>query len=51
MTHPSISNAIILIVEIRVDNSWISPLTSYLKNGTLPKYKNVAVKIKARVAR
>ena len=51
MTRPLISNAAILTVEIRDDSYWISPITSYLKNGTLLEDRNAAAKIKARVAR
>ena len=51
MTYPSISNVVILTVEIRDDSSWISSITSYLKYETLPKDKNRLLKIKARATR
>ena len=51
MTHPSISSMEILTTEIRDGNSWISPITNYLKSGTLPEDRNAAIKIKARAAR
>ena len=51
MTHPLVSNAPILTVEIRDDSSWISPIARYLKNETLPEDRNAIVKIKARTTR
>ena len=51
MDHPSICNAAILIVEDHVGNSWISPISDYLRNGTLPTDKREVVKVRARVAR
>ena len=51
MAYYSISNTVILTAETRDDSSWISPITNYLKNGTLHKERNAIVKIKSRVAR
>ena len=47
MIHPSISSTTILTTEIQDGGSWISPITNYLKNKTLPKDRNAAIKIKA----
>ena len=51
IAHPSIYNVEILTAEIQDDCSWISLISSYLRNGALPKDKSEAVKIKARAAR
>ena len=42
MDHPSICNATILTIEDHVGNSWISPISDYLRNGTLPMDKSEA---------
>ena len=51
MDHPFIYNAVILTVEDQVGNSWISPISNYLRNGTLPEDRSEAKKVKARAAR
>ena len=51
MDHPSIYNATILIVESQIGNSWIPPISNYLRKGTLPKDISEVAKAKARVAR
>ena len=51
MEHSSIFRKACLIIEIRTTDSWMTPLTSYLKDKTLPTDKKIATKIKARAAR
>ena len=51
MTHPSIGNAIVHTTENQAENSWISPISNYLRNGALPEDRSKAMKVKARVVR
>ena len=51
MDHPSICNAAILTIVDQAGNSWISPISDYLRNGTLFANKSKAVKVRARVGR
>ena len=51
MAHPSIRNATVLTIENQVDFSWISPISSYLRSGILPKDRREVVKAKARAAK
>ena len=51
MAHPSISKVAILTTELQEDCSWISPISSYLRNRTLPEDRSEVEKVKARVAR
>ena len=51
MAHFSISEKAINLVETRMINSWITPLIAYLKDGVLPVYKKVVVKVRAPTAR
>ena len=51
MAHPSIHSAVILIAKIQADCSWISPISSYLRNEILPKDRSEPVKVKAQAAR
>ena len=48
MAHPSIHNVAILIIENQVDFSWISPISSYLRSGTLPEDRREVFEVKAR---
>ena len=47
MDQPSIYNDAVLTAESQAGNSWISPISSYLKNGTLPENISETVKVKA----
>ena len=49
--HPSIYNVAILTAENQAGNSWISLISDYLRNGTLPEDRSEAVKVKAQAAR
>ena len=51
MAHPSIHNASMLRIDNQVDCSWISPISSYLRSGTLLEDKREVVKVKAQVAK
>ena len=51
LAHSSISKKAILMVETRTDDSWITPLTVYFKEGVLPGDKKVVVKIRAQATR
>ena len=51
MDHPSIHNVAVLTAESQAGNSWISPISNYLRNGALLEDRSVAVKVKARAAR
>ena len=51
MVHPSIHNVEILTTEIQADYSWISPISSYLRNWIMPEDRSEAVKVKARATK
>ena len=48
MAHPLIHNAVVLTTENKVDCSWISLISSYLRSETLPEDRREAIKVKAR---
>ena len=50
MTHPSIHNEKIHTAENQAENSWISPISNYLRSGALPEERSEVVKVKARAA-
>ena len=50
MDHPSISNAVVLTTASQPRSSWMFPISSYLRNVTLPKDRSEAVKVKAQAA-
>ena len=49
--HLSIYNATIFTIEDQAGNSWISLISDYLRNRTLPMDKSKAMKVRAQVAR
>ena len=51
MTHPSIHNSEIHTVENQTENSWISPISNYLRSGALLEERSEAMKVKARAAK
>ena len=51
MARPSIHEATVLTTEPQACYSWISPISSYLRYGTLPEDKSEANKIKAQATR
>ena len=51
LAHSLIFEKGILLEDTRTFDSWITPLTIYLKEGVLPSDKKSTVKIKARAAR
>ena len=51
MARLSIHEATILTIETQASCSWISPISSYLRNETLPEDMSEVVKVKPRVAK
>ena len=51
MAHPSIHNVAVFTTESKVDCSFISLISSYLRSETLPENKREVVKVKARATR
>ena len=50
MDHPFISNVVVLTIASQPGHSWMSSISSYLRNSTLPKDRRKTVKVKAKAA-
>ena len=51
MDRPSIPNVAVISIDHQAKPSWMTPISEYLKNGSLPENRAEVVKVRAQAAR